>query len=320
MTPPCNTAMAIHPPSSSRATSSSDPLAFAVARSSTRNSTRADPLDLRFALIAWLLLSSGVALGARWVLQRARMGRLLAWIRVETPRSYPADRHRFAALDHGRIGRDAANVERLADLRHLRPLAPRTVPGPLASCSRSTPLARSSRRAAALPDRHGSRSDDDPDRLAPRLACLRAAADSLMSRESVFLLQHILASRSPRVDPLRTFPLSLRNGRLGEVHRPPWFQPVRHAAGDRARFFFMGIGRCSPGDGSRSPAFAGPGSRRRTTAALAVVLLLTTRHRREPGAFVLFLAAAFTILASPWSSCAESRPAARSRCGAGRRP
>ena len=197
-------AMAIHPPMLySGYVFFTIPFAFAIGALITRRldaswirSTR------RFALIAWLFLTIGIALGARWSYSELGWGGYWAWDPVENAALIPwLAGTRLPALDHGPgAPRHAPHLERLADLRRLRALAARHVPRPLRDPAVDPRLRRvQGRAAAARADRPRRDRLDDPDRQPPRVAALGAPARlGLQPRVGLPASTTCCSSASPR--------------------------------------------------------------------------------------------------------------------------
>ena len=154
-------AMAIHPPMLySGYVFFTIPFAFAIGALITRRldaswirSTR------RFALIAWLFLTIGIALGARWSYSELGWGGYWAWDPVENAALMPW--LTGTAFLHSIMVQERRGMLRVWNVslivRHLRALAPRHVPGPLRGPAVDPRLRRvEGRPAAAVPDRRRS--------------------------------------------------------------------------------------------------------------------------------------------------------------------
>ena len=118
--------------------------------------------------------------------------------------------------------------------------------------------------AAARPDRGDRDRDDDPDRQPARLAALRAPP-RLALQPRVGLPGQQPAARRPRRGGRLgdVLPADLRGGdRAGVLARRALVQPLRDAAGDRARLLHGRSGRWSPGGGSPWRACATPSASR----------------------------------------------------------
>ena len=176
-------AMAIHPPMLySGYVLFSIPFAFAIGALVARRldaswirSTR------RFGLLAWIFLTCGVLLGAGWSYMELGWGGYWGWDPVENASLMPwLVGHGVPALDHGPgAPRHAEGLERVADLRHVRALPARHVPGALRD-PRVDPRVRRLHGgdATAGADRRRPGRLDRADRLAPARAARGAPASS----------------------------------------------------------------------------------------------------------------------------------------------
>ncbi|MDQ3102282.1 MAG: heme lyase CcmF/NrfE family subunit [Actinomycetota bacterium] len=296
-------AMAIHPPMLySGYVFFTIPFAFAVGALVTRNldaswirTTR------RFALIAWLLLSIGVALGARWSYSELGWGGYWAWDPVENAALIPwltgtAFLHSIMVQERRGMLR-TWNVSLICATFVLSLLGTFLV---RSGVLQSIHAFGESKVGVPLLFLIGTVTIGTTVLIVTRRDSLRSERrlDSLFSRESVFLVNNILLVALATVILFGTFfPLISELFGSEKFIGPPWFNQFATPLAI-GLVFFMGIGplvawrRISLASLRRAvgiPAAA--------TAVLAVVLLVTIGIAESPAAFVLFLAAAFTIFA-----------------------
>ena len=315
-------AMAIHPPMLySGYVFFTIPFAFAVGALITRRldaswirSTR------RFALIAWLFLTVGVALGARWSYCELGWGGYWAWDPVENAALIPwltgtAFLHSIMVQERRGMLR-TWNVSLICATFALSLLG--HVPRPLRGPAVDPRLRRvEGRAAAARPDRVDRDRLDDPDRQPARLAALRAPP-RLDLQPRVGLPRQQPAARRPRRGGRLgdVLPADLGGGRPGETSSlgGALVQPLRDPAGDRAGPLHghRAAGRMAAGDpGGPAPCGRDParGDRRRPRSPWRSTIGVA----ESPTAYALFLVATFTIVAIGAGDLARHRRPASAR-------
>ncbi|MDX6624875.1 MAG: cytochrome c-type biosis protein CcmF [Solirubrobacterales bacterium] len=297
-------AMAIHPPMLySGYVFFTIPFAFAVGALITRKldaswirSTR------RFALIAWLFLTVGVALGARWSYSELGWGGYWAWDPVENAALIPW--LTGTAFLHSIMVQERRGMLRVWNVSLICATFALSLLG--------TFLVRS----GVLQSIHAfGESKVGPPLLGliavvaigttvlivSRLDSLRSERrlDSLFSRESVFLVNNLLLVGMAAVVAWGTFFPLISEAVTGETSSlaAPWFN--RYATPIAiVLVFFMGIG---PLVAWRRVTLSGLrralGIPLAATAVAAVVLALTIGISESPTAYALFLGATFTIVA-----------------------
>ena len=297
-------AMAIHPPMLySGYVFFTIPFAFAVGALITRRldaswirSTR------RFALVAWLFLTIGLALGARWSYSELGWGGYWAWDPVENAALIPwltgtAFLHSIMVQERRGMLR-VWNVSLICATFALSLLGTFLVRSGVLQSIHAFGVSKVGLPLLVL---IGVVAIGTTILVATRLDSLRSERrlDSLISRESIFLVNNTLLVGLAAVVAWGTFFPLISEAATGQTSSlaAPWFN--RYATPLAIGLvFFMGIG---PLVAWRRVSLAGlrraVGIPVVATLVGAVVLALTVGVTESPTAYALFLGAIFTIVA-----------------------
>jgi len=297
-------AMAMHPPMLySGYVFFTIPFAFAIGALITRKldaswirSTR------RFALIAWIFLSIGLALGARWSYSELGWGGYWAWDPVENAALIPW--LTGTAFLHSIMVQERRGMLRVWNVSLICATFALSLLGTFLVRSgvlQSIHAFGASKVGPALLGLIAVVVIGSTVLIASRLDSLRSERrlDSLFSREAIFLLNNVLLVGLAAVVAWGTFFPLISEAATGETSSlaAPWFD--RYATPLAiVLVLFMGIG---PLVAWRRVTLAG--LRRAiavplaATAAAALALALTIGVAESPTAYLLFLVAIFTIVA-----------------------
>ncbi len=297
-------AMAIHPPMLySGYVFFTIPFAFAVGALITRRldaswirSTR------RFALVAWLFLTVGIALGARWSYSELGWGGYWAWDPVENAALIPW--LTGTAFLHSIMVQERRGMLRVWNVSLICATFALSLLGTFLVRSgvlQSIHAFGASKVGLPLLGLIGVVTIGTTILIVSRLDSLRSERrlDSLLSRESVFLVNNILLVGLAAIVAWGTFFPLISEAFTGETSSlaAPWFD--RYATPVAIGLvFFMGIG---PLVAWRRVSIAGlrraVGIPVVATLAGAVALALTIGVAESPTAYALFLGGIFTVVA-----------------------
>jgi len=297
-------AMAMHPPSLySGYVFFTIPFAFAIGALITRRldaswirSTR------RFALIAWIFLTIGLALGSRWSYSELGWGGYWAWDPVENAALIPW--LTGTAFLHSIMVQERRGMLRVWNVSLICATFALSLLGTFLVRSgvlQSIHAFGESKVGPPLLVLIGTVVIGSTVLIISRLDSLRSERklDSLFSREAIFLLNNILLVGLAAVVAWGTFFPLISEAVTGETSSlaAPWFD--RYATPLAILLvLFMGIG---PLVAWRRVTLAGLrraiGVPLAATLAMAVVLALTIGVSESPPAYALFLVATFTIVA-----------------------
>ncbi len=296
-------AMAIHPPMLySGYVFFTIPFAFAIGALITRSldaswirSTR------RFALVAWVFLTIGIALGARWSYSELGWGGYWAWDPVENAALIPW--LTGTAFLHSIMVQERRGMLRVWNVSLICATFVLSLLGTFLVRSgvlQSIHAFGESKVGVPLLFLIGIITIGSTVLIATRRESLQSERrlDSLMSREAVFLVNNILLVSLAVVILFGTF-FPLISDLVGDKASigPPWFNQFATPLAI-GLVFFMGIG---PLVAWRRVSVAGirraVGIPFAITAVGAVVLALTIGASESPTAYALFLGGIFTIAA-----------------------
>ncbi len=296
-------AMAIHPPMLySGYVFFTIPFAFAIGALITRRldaswirSTR------RFALVAWLLLTCGIALGARWSYSELGWGGYWAWDPVENAALIPW--LTGTAFLHSIMVQERRGMLKVWNVSLICATFALSLLGTFLVRSgvlQSIHAFGASKVGVPLLFLIGTVLIGSTILIASRLDSLRSERrlDSLWSRESIFLVNNLLLVGLASVILYGTFfPLLAELAGKDASIGAPWFDRFATPLAI-GLVFFMGIG---PLVAWRRISLAGirraVGIPVLATIALAGVLALTIGASHSPTAYVFFLGGGFTIAA-----------------------
>ena len=296
-------AMAIHPPMLySGYVFFTIPFAFAIGALITRRldaswirSTR------RFALVAWLFLTVGIALGARWSYSELGWGGYWAWDPVENAALIPW--LTGTAFLHSIMVQERRGMLRVWNVSLICATFALSLLGTFLVRSgvlQSIHAFGESKVGVPLLFLIGAVTIGSTILIVSRLESLRSERrlDSLFSRESIFLVNNLLLVALAAVILYGTFfPLISELVGNDKSIGAPWFNrfatPIAIVL-----VFFTGIGPLVAWRRiSRAGLVRAVGIPVAFTLALAVVLAITVGTAESPTAFAVFLGAGFTISA-----------------------